>query len=230
MSASGEWEKIGSSGLEAYVVRPHVGNGHAIVLLQEILGPNATMRTTADEMAQEGYAVAVPDLYWRMQRRVDFGYDKPQVEIAFSFAKRLDDKLAVKDIAATAAHLKTINGVKFVHLMGFCLGGRLAVLGAQDANVTSAVSLYGVGIERHLDMLTSAKCPLQLHYGDRDRWVPNTAVETVTQASEGRDIEIHVYPGINHGFFPRTRPGHDRAASDTAWGRIQAFMQRSAVH
>jgi carboxymethylenebutenolidase len=205
MSARGDWEKVGDSGVEAYVVRPPASNGHAIVLLQEILGPNATMRNTASEMAQEGYTVAVPDLYWRMQRRVDLGYDKPQVEVAFSFSKRLDDKLAVEDIAATVAHLKTIDDVRFVHLMGFCLGGRLAVLGAQAANVTSAVSLYGVGIERHLDFLAGAKCPLQLHYGDRDRWVPNTAVETVTQASKGRDIEIHVYPGINHGFFPRTR-------------------------
>ena len=142
----------------------------------------------------------------------------------------IDTGLAVEDIAASVAHLRTIGGVKFIHLMGFCLGGRLAVLGAQIAGVTSAVSLYGVGIERHLDLLTRAKCPLQLHYGDRDRWVPNTAVETVRQVSAGRDIEIHVYPGINHGFFPRTRPGHNREASDTAWARIQAFMQQSAAH
>jgi carboxymethylenebutenolidase len=229
MSVSGDWEKVGDSGLEAYVVRPQTGNGHGIVLLQEILGPNATMRNTACEMAQEGYAVEVPDLYWRMHRRVDLGYDKLQVETAFSFSKRLDDKLAVEDIAATVSHLKSIEGAEFIHLMGFCLGGRLAVLGAQDGNVISAVSLYGVGIERHLDLLASAKCPLQLHYGDRDRWVPNTAVEAVRQASAERDIEIHVYPGINHGFFPRTRPGHDRAASDLAWARIKEFMQRTAA-
>jgi carboxymethylenebutenolidase len=227
MTQSAGWERIESSDLEAYVVRPANGNAHAIVLLQEILGPNATMRETASTMAEEGYTVAVPDLYWRMQRRVDLGYGKEQVEIAFSFSKRLDDRLAVEDIAATVRHIRaTAPTVKFVHLMGFCLGGRLAVLAAQDRNVTSAISLYGVGVERHLDALTSAICPLQLHYGDRDRWVPNTAVAAVEQASASRDIEIHVYPGVNHGFFPRTRPGHDRAASDTAWGRIRAFTQR----
>ncbi len=229
MTKAESWEHVRSEGLEAYVARPANGNHHAIVLLQEILGPNATMRSTASEMADEGYTVAVPDLYWRMQRRTDFGYGKDQVEVAFSFAKRLDDKLAIDDIADTVEHIKTTApAVRFVHLMGFCLGGRLAVLGAQNANVASGISLYGVGVERHLDALTSAKCPLQLHYGDKDRWVPNTAVETVKQASVGRDIEIHIYPGINHGFFPRTRPGHDRGASDMAWARIRDFMKRVA--
>ena len=221
------WEYVLREGLEAYVARPLNGNHHAIILLQEILGPNATMRSTASEMADEGYTVAVPDLYWRMQRRVDLGYGKDQVEVAFSFSKRLDDKLAIDDIADTVEHIKTTAlEVRFVHLMGFCLGGRLAVLGAANSQVASGISLYGVGIERHLDDLTSAKCPLQLHYGEKDRWVPNSAVETVKQASAGRDIEIYVYPGINHGFFPRTRPGHDRGASDLAWSRIRAFMQR----
>ncbi len=229
MADVGNWEQVGSGGLEAYVVRSTRSNGHAIVLLQEILGPNTTMRQTAVGIAEEGYTVAVPDLYWRMQRRVDLGYNKEQVEIAFSFLKRLDDQLAVEDIASCVRHLReTAPEVKFIHLMGFCLGGRLAVLGAGDRNVTSAISLYGVGIERHLCALRGAVCPLQLHYGDRDRWVPHSAVETVRASAADRDIEIHVYPGINHGFFPRTRPGHDRAASDLAWDRIRSFMQRAS--
>jgi carboxymethylenebutenolidase len=229
MTMSASWEQIDINGFDAYVVRPANGNTHAIVLLQEILGPNLTMRETAQILAEDGYTVAVPDLYWRMQRHVDLGYDKAQVEIAFTYSKRLDDSLAVKDIFATVSYLRdTASAVGYVHLMGFCLGGRLAVLAAQNGDVNSAVSLYGVGIERHLQALTNAKCPLQLHYGDSDRWVPNSAVTAVQDASAGRDIEIHIYPGINHGFFPRTRPGHNRDASDLAWARIQTFMKRAA--
>ena len=227
MAQSAGWEWVESNGLEAYVLRPGNGNFHAIVLLQEIFGVNATMRECAATMAEEGYAVAVPDLYWRMQRRVDLGYDKDQVESGFSLSKRLDDRLACDDIAATVQHVRaTMPQVRFVHLMGFCLGGRLAALGALDREVTSAISLYGVGIERHLDALAKVACPLQLHFAGRDRWVPNSAVAAIEQAAAGRDVEIHHYPGIGHGFFPRTRPGHDRAASDAAWGRIRAFMDR----
>jgi carboxymethylenebutenolidase len=231
MAQSAGWEWVESDNLEAYVVRPDNGNLHAIVLLQEILGVNATMRECAATMGEEGYAVAVPDLYWRLHRRVDLGYDKDQVESGFSFSKRLDDRLACDDIAATVRHVRaTMPLVRFVHLMGFCLGGRLAVLAAPDRNVTSAISLYGVGIERHLDALAKVACPLQLHFAGKDRWVPPSAVAAVEQAAAGRDVEIHHYPGIGHGFFPRTRPGHDRAASEAAWGRIRAFMDRVSSH
>ena len=133
MAQSAGWEWVESNNLEAYVVRPDNGNLHAIVLLQEILGVNATMRECAATMGEEGYAVAVPDLYWRLHRRVDLGYDKDQVESGFSFSKRLDDRLACDDIAATVRHVRaTMPQVRFVHLMGFCLGGRLAVLAALD--------------------------------------------------------------------------------------------------
>ena len=152
MVQSAGWEWVQSNNLEAleaYVVRPDNDNVHAIVLLQEILGVNATMRECAATMAEDGYAVAVPDLYWRMQRRVDLGYDKDQVESGFSFSMRLDDRLACDDIAATVRHVRaTMPLVRFVHLMGFCLGGRWAVLAALDRNVTSAISLYGVGIRK----------------------------------------------------------------------------------
>ena len=229
MAQSAGWEWVESNSLEAYVVRPSNGNFHAIVLLQEILGVNAAMRDTAATIAEEGYAVAVPDLFWRMQRRVDLGYEKDQAESGFSFSKALDDRLACDDIAATVRHVRaTMPQVRFVHLMGFCLGGRLAVLSALDRDVTSAISLYGVGIERHLDALANVTCPLQLHFAGKDRWVPAAAVAAVEQAAAGCVVEIHHYPEIGHGFFPRTRPGHDRAASDAAWGRIRAFMGRAS--
>ena len=102
----------------------------------------------------------------------------------------------------------------------------MAILGAQDRNVASAISLYGVGIERHLGALTSASCPLQLHFAGKDRWVPNSAVAAIEQASSDRDIEIYIYPDAHHGFFPRKRPGHDPAAANAAWARIRAFVQR----
>jgi len=230
MTLSATWDRIETSedaGLEAYVVRPANSNLHAIVMLHEVLGVNEAIRDAANVMGEEGYLVAVPDLFWRMQPRVDLGYDKEQVKIAFSYSERFDERSGVEDIAATVRHIRaTSPAIKFIHLLGFCLGGRLAVLGAQDRNVASAISLYGVGIERHLGALTSAACPLQLHFAGKDRWVPNSAVATIEQASSDRDIEIHIYPDANHGFFPRKRPGYDPAAADAAWARIRAFVQR----
>lgn len=230
MTISAMWERIEASedaGLEAYVVRPADPNGHAIVMLQELFGVNEALRDSADMIGEDGYLVAVPDLFWRMQPRVDLGYDKEQVKAAFSYSERFDEHSAVKDIAATVRAIRaTSPAIATVHLLGFCMGGRLAVLATQDRNVASAISLYGVGIERHLDVLTRANCPIQLHFAGKDQFVPSSAVAAIKHASIDRDIEIHVYPDAHHGFFPRKRPGHNPAAADTAWTRIGAFVQR----
>ena len=55
---------------KAYLAKPEKGSGPGILLLQEIFGVNAGMRHRADELAAAGYAVLVPDLFWRQERNV----------------------------------------------------------------------------------------------------------------------------------------------------------------
>lgn len=232
MAISADWQRIetdNGAGFDAYVARDANTNGHAIVLLQEIFGVNGWMRETTEWAAGQGYLVAAPDLFWRMQPHVDLGNDKESIKTAFSYAERFDDGAAVEDIAATVRHVRaTSPEIEHIHLLGFCLGGKLAVLSAGDRHVASAISLYGVGIEKNPDAIERARCPLQLHYGGKDRFIPNSAVAAVEQASVGRDVEIFVYPEANHGFFSNVRLSYDPAAADLAWSRSCALMLRAA--
>jgi len=232
MPVFAEWQRIETEDnvvFDAYVARDTNPNGHAIVLLQEIFGVNGWVRETATWAAGQGYHVAAPDLFWRMQPRVDLGSDKEAVKTAFSYLERFDEGAAVEDIAATVHHIQaTSPETRFIHLLGFCLGGRLAVLGAADRSVACAISMYGTGIEKRLNALDQARCPLQLHYGDKDRFIPNSTVATVEQAAAGQDIEIFVYPEANHGFFSNVRLSYDPAAADLAWSRSRALMRRVA--
>ncbi len=226
-----DWQPIepgNGAGFDVYVARDANPNGHAIVLLQEIFGVNGWLRDTAKWAAGQGYHVAAPDLFWRMQPHVDLGHDKKSVKAAFSYRERFDEGAAVEDIAATVRHIRaTSPETKHIHLLGFCLGGKLAVLGAADRHVASAISLYGVGIEKDLAALDRAQCPLQLHYGGNDQFIPESIVATVEQASAGRDIEIFVYPEANHGFFSNIRPSYDPAAAELAWTRSRDLMTRA---
>ena len=225
-----DWQPIepgNGDGFDAYVARDANPNGHAIVLLQEIFGVNDWLRETAIWAASQGYHVAAPDLFWRMQPHIDLGHDKDSVKAAFAYREQFDEGAAVDDIAATVRHIQsTAPEIKFIHLLGFCLGGKLAVLGARDGHVASAISLYGVGIEKDLGALNQAQCHLQLHYGGKDRFIPASAVGAVKQASVGRDIEIFVYAEANHGFFSNARPSYDPAAAELAWSRSRDLMKR----
>ncbi len=232
MASHAAWESVQSGDgetFDAYLARNARPNGHAIVMLQELLGVNEALRDSAEMLAEEGFCVAIPDLFWRIQPHVELGYGKEDVQAAFSYLERFDERRSLEDIAATVRHVEMHSpAVRYVHLMGFCLGGRLAITGAHACQVASAISFYGVGIERHLDVLVQLQCPVQLHFGGKDRFVPGSAVAAIEQAAVGRDIEIFVYPEASHGFFARKRPGYNADAADTAWLRARTFMRRIA--
>lgn len=225
------WERIETddgANFEAYVVGATDATGQAIVLLQEIFGVNEALRDVAHLVAARGYLVTVPDLFWRIEPHIDLGYDKESVKKAFGCLQQFSEERAVEDVRATVRQVrKSAPEVKFVHLMGFCLGGKLAVLTADDRNVTSAISFYGVGIEKDLDALARATCPMQLHFGGLDKFVPSTAVAEVEQEAKRRDIEIFVYPEANHGFFAPKRQSYNAAAAELAWSRCLDVMQRA---
>lgn len=235
------WESIASTdgaSFDTYVAHPKNSNGHAIVLLHEIFGVNACIRDMAHWMADQGWLVAAPDLYWRLKPHVELGpsqppylYDENATSAARSYLGRFDEGLAINDIAATVHNIRDKSAeIMAVHLLGVCLGGKMAVLGAQDKNVTSAISCYGVGIEKSLEALSTAQCPLQLHFGGRDKIVPNTAVDIIADAATGHDIELFIYPDATHGFFSNGRTTYDPSAASMAWVRAKDLMQRTVPY
>ena len=118
----------------AYKAVPAAGHGPAIVPLPEIFGINAHIRGVADFYAEEGYVVLAPDLFWRLERDVELGYEGADREKALDLMKRFDLDQGVRDIGATVAAARAMpevagpDGRKAVAAVGFCLGGRLAYL------------------------------------------------------------------------------------------------------
>ena len=71
-----------------YLSRPAKGSGPGLLLLQEIFGVNETMRAQADQLAGEGYAVVVPDLFWRLEPGVELDYSPEGWQRAFELYGR----------------------------------------------------------------------------------------------------------------------------------------------
>jgi carboxymethylenebutenolidase len=203
---------------KAYLATPEYGSGPGIVLLQEIFGINQYIRDVADYYAEEGYVVLAPDLFWRLEPGVEL--DESDFEKAFALYQKFDVAKAVEDIVASVAVLRAQPACKGkIGALGFCLGGKLAYLAAAEAGVDCAVGYYGVAIEQQLDLVPKIKCPLVLQFAAEDKFVPAAAVAEIRKAFSGReDVEIHVYPGVDHAF---ARPsGH-------AWNKPAAVMAHS---
>ena len=92
--------------------------------------------------------------------------------------------------------------------MGYCLGGRLAFMMAEQSDADVNISYYGVGLDNLLDDLGKVTKPLIVHIADKDEFFPPEGRAKVVEAVKGhRQIAAYVYPNCR----PRLRPRRRRA-------------------
>ncbi|MBP0590653.1 dienelactone hydrolase family protein [Paraburkholderia sp. LEh10] len=212
----------------AYIARPAQGSGPGLVLLQEIFGINDYLKATADHYAEEGYVVLVPDLFWRIQPNIVLGYDDEDMKRALDIYSKFDADRAVDDIAATIDVLRALpEQAGKVGTIGYCLGGRLAMLAAARTDVDCAVSYYGVGLEAHLNEAKNIRCPMVFHFPENDSYCPPPVREQIMAALRTHsNIEQYVYPGCDHAFASPARPQYDKPAAMMAYSRTLALLRK----
>lgn len=202
----------------AYLVTPSSGKGPGIVLCQEIFGVNAAMREKADFLAEEGYTVLVPDLFWRSAPNIELGYTPEDFQKAYALYQQYDENLGVEDIQDSLAYLQTrpeCDTSTGLGVVGYCLGGKLAYLAAcRLPEIACAVGYYGVGLENVLDELANLKGRLVLHIAELDQFTPPDARQAILQAaSQYSNVKAYVYEDVDHAFArPKSEHYHKPSA------------------
>jgi carboxymethylenebutenolidase len=212
----------------AYLAKPGQGSGPGLVLLQEIFGINGYMKSMADRYAEEGYVVLVPDLFWRMKPGVELGYSEADFKEALGYNERLDEENAVNDIAATIAAIRGLpEQAGKVGAIGYCLGGRLAMLAAARTDVDCAVSYYGVGLDAYISKIPAIHCPMIFHFAENDVMTPTASREKIIAALKQKpSIETYVYPGCDHAFATPEREHFDKPAAMMAYSRTMSLLRK----
>jgi carboxymethylenebutenolidase len=199
------------------------------VLLQEIFGVNDYVQDAARRLAELGYVVLAPDLYWRTEPGLTLGPD--DMQRAFGAASKLDHEAAVRDAIATLAALRDLPEVDGgrAGVLGFCLGGTLAWQTAALGDPDVAVCYYGSGIPDALDAAQQIDCPLLLHFGGSDRFIAREQVDAVdAMAAEHDAIECHVQEDAGHAFDNSFNPMFSNpSAAAAAWELTSAFLART---
>lgn len=211
----------------AYLARPKAAKTPAIVVIQEIFGVNDDMRKTCDDLAANGYIAICPDLYWRQEPNVEL-FDKTEADWqkAFKLYNAFDIDAGIKDIAATIAYTRGLNGTGKVGAMGYCLGGQLAYLTAARTDADACVAYYGVGLDKKMDEADQIRHPLMMHIAEEDEFVTKDAQAVIRRALEGRKgITVHSYPGMSHAFARNNGIHYDKANADLANGRTAEFFK-----
>jgi carboxymethylenebutenolidase len=192
----------------------------AVVVIQEIFGVNRHIRAVCDRLAKEGYVALAPAIFDRLERNFQSGYSPDEIATARKFVANPDWAAMLRD---TQAAIDAVKNVGPVGIIGFCLGGSIAYAAATKlSGLSGAVGYYGGAIVRFAD--DRPKVPTQLHFGDKDASIPLSDIETIR--AKRPDVEIHVYPGAQHGFHCDERASYDKSSADIAWPRSMAFFAK----
>lgn len=208
------------------------GKGPGVVLCQEIFGVNQTMRETADQLAEEGYTVLVPDLYWRAEPGIELDYGEAGFQRAFELYQHYDEDLGVEDIEATLlafSDVEECDATLGFGIVGYCLGGKLAYLAACRLDqVACAVGYYGVGIEKALSESANLKGRLVLHIAEQDGFCPPAAREAICEKLQSqRQVETYVYPDVDHAFARLNGQHFHKPSALLAGERTIAALRRT---
>jgi len=205
--------------LKAYVARPQGELVAGLVVVQEIFGVNAHIRSVADGYARDGFLVVAPALFDRIERDVELGYTGADRQRAMSFIPSLDPEKSLLDVAAAIEFVATATGKK-VGVIGYCYGGTIAWLAATRRG-TPAVGYYGGHISNFAGEALSA--PVMLHFGKLDTHIPEASIDTIRAAHP--EVEIYSYDGAGHGFNRDVDASYNSEAAHLARERSLRFLK-----
>jgi len=182
-------------------------------------------------LAAGGFVVAIPNMYHR----------RPAGEAWESSRKTMSDTNVVADLRATADLLTRQPSVRAdaLGIIGHCMGGRTAFLGAAVMpQMKVAVVLYGGGIFKTegegmpapIALIGDIQASVLGLYGDHDHVVPLDEIKRLIAALEQHNIghDFHVYRDVGHAFQDYTRPKmHFKETSEDAWRRILEFLHKT---
>ncbi|HEY8287659.1 MAG TPA: dienelactone hydrolase family protein [Acetobacteraceae bacterium] len=193
----------GTGDFAAYLREPKAKPAGVVVLIQEIFGVNQAMRDTAAWVADLGFIAVCPDLFWRIEPGIDIT-DKSEAEWkrAFELFQTFDQAKGIEDLKATVAAVRSLPGANGkVGTMGYCLGGRLAFMMAQQSDADVNISYYGVGLDNLLGDIGKVTRPLMVHIADKDEFFPAEGRAKVAAAVRGNShIACFTYPNADHAF------------------------------
>jgi carboxymethylenebutenolidase len=209
---------------DAEVAEPAHGAAPGIIVVPSIYGNTDGLKETLDRYAGRGFIALSIDPFWRT---VPGPLPLERREEASARMQTWTVEQGTSDVQDALAALRTFpkwNG-KFA-ILGFCFGGRLAMLGLTRLGADAAVAFHGTAMHLHLDELGDSTVPFSFHYGGDDPVVPMDQVEQIQSALAGYDGEIFVYEGAGHSFAQQESPRYDPVAGPLSEDRAFAILER----
>ncbi len=231
--------------LEAWLALPPAGQPRAgVLVLPEVFGINAWVRSVAGRLALAGYAALAVPLFARTAPGLELAYDETSLRLGRSHKERTTTAALMEDLARAAEGLRQrLPGLPDgLGCVGFCFGGHVAMLAATLPVIAATVDFYGAGVAGGrpgggaptLELLPSAGGRILCVCGSQDALIPAADVAAIGEAlaSAGarrptaRQHRLLVLEA-GHGFLCEAREDFRPAAAAIGWREMLSFFAES---
>jgi carboxymethylenebutenolidase len=235
---------------DAAFIHPKTGSYPGVLIWPDAFGLRPSMRDIAKRLAAEGYAVLVPNPFYRISKapftdasHFDFQNPADRATLQPLMASVNAPGNAEKDAVAYVAYLdaqKQVNKAKKIGTQGYCMGGALVVRTAATVpgRVGAGASFHGGGLvtdKPDSPHLLAPKIKARMYFGiasNDDARQPD-AKDKLKEAfaAAGVPAEIEVYAGALHGWCVRDmpmqngKPIYNEAAAERAWSKLLALYK-----
>lgn len=201
-----------------------------------------TMHDMAQRLADQGYAVLLPDVYYRhgdwepFDMRTVFSDPEQRTRLMTMVGSVTPDMIA-SDAGAFFDFLDSrpeVTGSRF-GIFGYCMGGRTSVIvaGRQPDRVAAAGSFHGGGLvtddpnSPHL-LADKMKATVYVAGAENDGSFTTEHAETLDKALTAAGVEhmVEFYPA-GHGFAVPDNPPYDKSAADRHWAALDRLFGAS---
>jgi carboxymethylenebutenolidase len=209
--------------MNTFICHPERHGPHpAIIFFMDAPGIREELRDMARRLGTVGYYVMLPNLYYRSNVE-ELGSVVGEANIftrekALKLMTTINIPMVMQDadaLVAFAAKGKAAS-TSPMGCVGYCMD-----------KIRAAASIYGVALvtdKPDSPHLVPQRTDARLYFGcaENDHYFPAEMIDRLRAAAagKGRNVEVEVYPGTQHGFAFASRPMYDKPAAERHWERL----------
>lgn len=230
---------------DCYFVRPTTGKAPGVIMWPDIMGLRDAFRAMSTRLAQSGYAVLVPNPFYRTAKAPVFpegtGFKPGPMTVMREHATRLNPTAVLSDGAAYIQFLDdqpSVDSSRKIGTAGYCMSGSftLRMAAAFPDRIGAAGSFHGTGLASDSDnsphlLAPKIKSGVLIAIAESDDEKEPEAKVKLREAfaKAGTKAEIEVYAGAGHGWCPPDTPSHVEEYAERAWARLLVLFEKNLV-
>jgi carboxymethylenebutenolidase len=214
-----------------------------VIFLTDIGGIRASQRQMARRLAEAGYTVLMPNVFYRTGKPPMFDFpfkmgDERFMKRVSELSGPLTPEAVEHDAAAYVDFLAaqdSASGAK-MGAVGFCFSGAVALrtAAARPDRIAAAASFHGGRLytdspdSPHL-VLPRVKARLYFGHAVEDRSMPAEAIGKLNSALEawGGEYESEVYEGAHHGWTVPDNPSYNLPQAERAFAKLTELLAKT---